>query len=85
MLREMRFKDGRALMSNGHLLWKAENAENKRRLKAYKELGIKKVVRENGKTEWYGCSKKSQRCFGTVSLNLKYSKYVNLSIKISLK
>jgi hypothetical protein len=63
----MQLKDGKALTPTGHLLWKAENAELKRRLKAYKELGVKKVVRETGKTEWYGCSKKSQRCFGSVS------------------
>jgi fukutin-related protein len=68
----LQLKDGKALTPTGHILWKAENAELKRRLKAYKELGVKKVVRENGKTEWYGCSKKSQRCFGSVSLTVEH-------------
>ncbi|XP_065337033.1 ribitol 5-phosphate transferase FKRP [Cloeon dipterum] len=66
LVKEKAFPDGRVLYNTGHLQWKAESADNKRRIKAFKELGIKKVIRENGKVEWYGCSKKSQRCFGTV-------------------
>lgn len=50
-----------------------KNTFNKARLyrdlqlnQLYKYLGIKKVIKPDGSVDWHGCSKESQRCFGTV-------------------
>lgn len=32
----------------------------------FEKLGIKKVIRASNSIEWYGCSRESSRCFGSV-------------------
>lgn len=32
----------------------------------YEKLGIKRVTRASGSVEWYGCSRETARCFGSV-------------------
>ncbi|KAL0820399.1 hypothetical protein ABMA28_006282 [Loxostege sticticalis] len=36
------------------------------RVALYKQLGVKAVVREDGRVQWYGCKRESQRCYPSV-------------------
>lgn len=67
LLRGTQMSDGRLLFPSHHAQWKVKTLEHQRRALAFKQLGIKRVMRETGTTEWYGCNKKTSRCFGTVS------------------
>ncbi|KAL1114954.1 hypothetical protein AAG570_007777 [Ranatra chinensis] len=66
LLREMPFGSGKELYSNPHNQWKAQQLEKDRTHNMFRNLGLKKVVRENGLVEWYGCRRDTPRCFGTV-------------------
>ena len=59
------FTEGKDLFTDGHKRWKAGQKKNERLFKLYKRFGIK-LVNENGIDNWYGCSKETMRCFGTV-------------------
>ncbi|XP_013401515.1 fukutin-related protein [Lingula anatina] len=56
---KLHFKDG-------HNLWKHKKHHKERLKLMYKSFGIKQVIQPDWKTEWYGCSKDTPRCFGTV-------------------
>nr|XP_023015688.1 fukutin-related protein-like isoform X2 [Leptinotarsa decemlineata] len=60
------FHEGKPIMRSHHAQWKQKQADLARRKKLYNLYKIKQVVRETGVTEWYGCTKDSVRCFGTV-------------------
>ncbi|NWW93211.1 FKRP protein, partial [Rhynochetos jubatus] len=49
-----------------HGRWKAENLAETRRHQLMRDLGIKREVLADGRERWYGCSKETARCFGTV-------------------
>ncbi|NXK56328.1 FKRP protein, partial [Chauna torquata] len=49
-----------------HSQWKAESLAGARRRRLLRELGIKREVLADGRERWYGCSKETARCFGTV-------------------
>ncbi|XP_034647927.1 fukutin-related protein [Trachemys scripta elegans] len=54
------------LLSSSHNQWKAENRAKASRLQLFRDFGIKRVLLEDGKQQWFGCSKETPRCFGTV-------------------
>ncbi|XP_046999678.1 fukutin-related protein [Schistocerca americana] len=58
--------DGKPLFRSQHLLQKVEQLEAARRQQMFRQFGIKQVIRETGVTEWYGCTRETPRCFGTV-------------------
>ena len=58
--------ESRQLYANDHLQWKVETAEKDRIRELYYVLGVKKVVNSNRNVEWFGCTRKTQRCFPTV-------------------
>ncbi|XP_042234000.1 fukutin-related protein-like [Homarus americanus] len=58
--------EGRQLYANDHLQWKRDTVEEERKRALFAELGVKKVVTTGGKVLWYGCSRKTPRCFPTV-------------------
>nr|CAD7439328.1 unnamed protein product [Timema bartmani] len=60
-------RDGKPLFETTHAQWKVRQAEQGRRRHMYQTLGFKKVVRETGAVEWYGCARETPRCFGTVT------------------
>lgn len=62
----MSFHDGKPVLRSHHAQWKQKQAVMQRLKKFYELFGIKQVVRETGAIEWYGCSKETVRCFGTV-------------------
>ncbi|KAH3835638.1 ribitol 5-phosphate transferase FKRP-like [Dreissena polymorpha] len=47
-------------------LWQLKQFKQKSVQQLYHQLGVKKVVHENEKVDWYGCHKESTRCFDTV-------------------
>ncbi|XP_074023318.1 ribitol 5-phosphate transferase FKRP [Numenius arquata] len=49
-----------------HGRWKAEKLGESRRQQLMRDLGIKREVLADGGERWYGCSKETARCFGTV-------------------
>ncbi|GAB6032408.1 hypothetical protein CHUAL_011045 [Chamberlinius hualienensis] len=60
------FQRGRPLFLDSHLEWKHLSAIKERTKMLYEDFGIKKVVLSSGDTEWFGCTKFTPRCFGTV-------------------
>ncbi|XP_001513657.2 fukutin-related protein [Ornithorhynchus anatinus] len=53
-------------LSSAHARWKAERLGRSRRERLLRELGVKRVDWDDGRREWFGCSKETPRCFGTV-------------------
>ncbi|XP_063225334.1 ribitol 5-phosphate transferase FKRP isoform X3 [Bacillus rossius redtenbacheri] len=66
LLRSTMLRDGRALFQSPHAQWKLQQLTQARRAHMFRTLGIKKVVRETGSVEWYGCNRDIPRCFGSV-------------------
>uniref|UniRef100_T1I9E1 Uncharacterized protein n=2 Tax=Rhodnius prolixus TaxID=13249 RepID=T1I9E1_RHOPR len=66
ILRELPFGSGKELYGNPHSAWKANQLSKERAAAMYHALGLKKVMLENGDTEWHGCRRDTARCFGTV-------------------
>ncbi|XP_002734292.1 ribitol 5-phosphate transferase FKRP-like [Saccoglossus kowalevskii] len=54
------------LYNDAHVQWKHQNREEERKVSLYSAFGIKKVINPDGHIGWYGCSKETVRCFGTV-------------------
>ena len=46
--------------------WQQKHSSSQKLKSLYSKLGIKLVVHQNMKRDWYGCSKDSSRCFDTV-------------------
>nr|CAD7404016.1 unnamed protein product [Timema cristinae] len=67
LLRNQVLRDGKPLFETTHAQWKVRQAEQGRRRHMYQTLGFKKVVLEKGAVEWYGCTRETPRCFGTVT------------------
>lgn len=56
----------RPLFTSSHNQWKADNHAKASRLQLFQDFGIKRVILEDGKEQWFGCSKETPRCFGTI-------------------
>ncbi|XP_061452761.1 ribitol 5-phosphate transferase FKRP isoform X2 [Rhineura floridana] len=54
------------LLTSSHNQWKADNLAKSYRLQLFRNFGIKRVILEDGKEQWFGCSKETPRCFGTI-------------------
>ncbi|XP_069500681.1 ribitol 5-phosphate transferase FKRP [Ambystoma mexicanum] len=54
------------LFTSSHNQWKADNHAKASRAQLFRDFGIRRVVMEDEKQQWYGCSKETLRCFGTV-------------------
>uniref|UniRef100_A0A8D0L374 Ribitol-5-phosphate transferase n=1 Tax=Sphenodon punctatus TaxID=8508 RepID=A0A8D0L374_SPHPU len=54
------------LLSSSHNQWKADNRAKANRVQLFRAFGIKRVILEDGKEQWFGCSKETPRCFGTI-------------------
>lgn len=60
------FQDGKHLFRSHHARWKRNQVDNERLKKLYQHFSIKRVMWYNGTSEWYGCTRETPRCFGTV-------------------
>ncbi|XP_003228089.1 ribitol 5-phosphate transferase FKRP [Anolis carolinensis] len=54
------------LLTSAHNQWKADNLAKANRLRLFQDFGLKRVILEDGKEQWFGCSKETPRCFGTI-------------------
>lgn len=61
------FVSAEKLFTDSHQRWKKDSLSEVRRNQFFQQIGVKKVVEENGEASWYGCTKESQRCFGTIA------------------
>jgi len=66
LLKNTFFTDGNPLFKSHHSLWKVQHLEHTQQLQMFQNMGLKKVIRETGVVEWYGCNRDVPRCFGTV-------------------
>ena len=55
-----------SLFEGSHNRWKHTEAGHRHLRHLYEQLGFKLIKHANGRQEWYGCSKHTNRCFGTV-------------------
>ncbi|CAB0008867.1 unnamed protein product, partial [Nesidiocoris tenuis] len=66
VMAELPFGNGKELFASPHHQWKVQRLEKERTQAMYRQLGVKKVIREGGGVEWYGCRRDTNRCFPTV-------------------
>ncbi|XP_035736950.1 fukutin-related protein-like isoform X1 [Vespa mandarinia] len=66
ILKHHQFNEGKPLYRNQQTQWKLEQLHQSRERLMFKQLGIKKVTRASNFIEWYGCSRETSRCFGSV-------------------
>lgn len=66
LLQTILFTNGSPLFKSHHAQWKLQQLEHTRQQQMFQKMGLKKVVRETGIVEWYGCNRDVPRCFGTV-------------------
>jgi len=66
LLQSVLFTNGSPLFKSHHAQWKLQQLEHSRQRQMFQKMGLKKVVRETGTVEWYGCNRDVPRCFGTV-------------------
>nr|CAH7742259.1 unnamed protein product [Callosobruchus chinensis] len=70
IVKGLSFHEGKPILRSHHAQWKLKQTEAQRLKRLYNLFKIKQVVRETGLTEWYGCTKETPRCFGTVLDNM---------------
>lgn len=58
--------NGRELFRSHHNQWKVQQLQRDRQKVMFQDLELKKVVRETGLVEWFGCRRDTPRCFGSV-------------------
>lgn len=56
----------RPLFSSAHNQWKADSRLKDATNHLMRSFGLKRVVLPDGRDQWFGCSKETPRCFGTV-------------------
>lgn len=56
----------RPLFSSAHNQWKADYHLKEATSQLMRSFGLKHLVWPDGKDQWFGCSKETSRCFGTV-------------------
>ncbi|MCI4385514.1 hypothetical protein PGIGA_G00051290 [Pangasianodon gigas] len=56
----------RPLFSSAHNQWKADYHLKEATSQLMKSFGLKRLVWPDGRDQWFGCSKETSRCFGTV-------------------
>ncbi|XP_075215688.1 ribitol 5-phosphate transferase FKRP isoform X2 [Lycorma delicatula] len=66
LITDIFFSSGKSLFNSHHAQWKLLQLERDRQKKMFHNLQLKKVVKETGVTEWFGCRRDTPRCFGTV-------------------
>ncbi|XP_015521728.1 fukutin-related protein isoform X1 [Neodiprion virginianus] len=66
IMNDHHFNEGKPLFRSHQAQWKVEQLSRSREREMFEKLGIKKVTRVSGSVEWYGCSRETPRCFGSV-------------------
>ncbi|XP_065067817.1 ribitol 5-phosphate transferase FKRP-like [Rhopilema esculentum] len=60
------FFQRKRLFATDHNRWKHENYVKRHNKDLFRRFGIKRVIKKDLSEEWYGCTKDTQRCFGTI-------------------
>ncbi|XP_015109775.1 fukutin-related protein [Diachasma alloeum] len=58
--------EGKPLFRSQQSQWKLQQLHQRRERSMFERFGIKKVTRTSGSVDWYGCSRETQRCFGSI-------------------
>lgn len=58
--------NGRELFKSRHSQWKVQQTNRDRQQSMFEKLELKKVIRESGIVEWFGCRRDTPRCFGSI-------------------
>ncbi|XP_012061466.1 PREDICTED: fukutin-related protein [Atta cephalotes] len=66
ILKNYQFNEGKPLYRNQQAQFKVQHLYRTHERLMFEKLGIKKVTRASGSVEWYGCSRETPRCFGSV-------------------
>ncbi|XP_043284312.1 fukutin-related protein isoform X2 [Venturia canescens] len=66
ILKNYQFNEGKPLFRSQQAQWKIQQLHSKRERAMFEKFGIKKVTRAGNSVEWYGCSRETPRCFGSV-------------------
>ncbi|XP_058796100.1 ribitol 5-phosphate transferase FKRP [Phymastichus coffea] len=66
ILKNLRFNEGKPLYCSTQAQWKLQQIHRNRERGMFNKLGIKKVTRTTSNTEWFGCTRESSHCFGSV-------------------
>ncbi|KAK1785756.1 hypothetical protein P4O66_003135 [Electrophorus voltai] len=56
----------RPLFSSAHNQWKSDSRLKEASSQLMRSFGLKRLIWPDGRDQWYGCSKETARCFGTV-------------------
>lgn len=56
----------KSIKTDAQSVWQHKQTFNGKLKELYAHLGIKRVIHANGKIDWYGCGKETNRCFDTV-------------------
>ncbi|XP_076138923.1 ribitol 5-phosphate transferase FKRP [Alosa pseudoharengus] len=56
----------RPLFGSAHGQWKAETRRKEATTALARGFGLKRLLHADGREQWFGCSKETPRCFGTV-------------------
>ncbi|KAI8420059.1 hypothetical protein MSG28_008652 [Choristoneura fumiferana] len=57
---------GRGVLKSPSAKQKSTRHQRDSRVALYKMLGVKAMIREDGRVQWYGCKRETQRCFPSV-------------------
>ncbi|XP_014218142.1 fukutin-related protein [Copidosoma floridanum] len=66
ILKNLRFNDGKPLYRSQQAQWRLQQLHRSRERAMYEKLGVKKVTRSPSNVEWYGCTRETSHCFGSV-------------------
>ena len=66
VLRTVLLQRFKSIRNDPHSTWQHKQTYQENLKNVYSHLGIKRVIHANGKTDWFGCSKETNRCFDTV-------------------
>ncbi|XP_050352814.1 ribitol 5-phosphate transferase FKRP [Nymphalis io] len=69
---DSKFATGRSVLKTTASKQKASKRQRDYRLALYKELGVKAVMKEDGRVQWFGCKRENQRCFPPVQRTPSY-------------
>ncbi|KAG8042346.1 hypothetical protein G9C98_004980 [Cotesia typhae] len=57
---------GKSLFRSQQSQWKLQQLHQKRERSMFEKLGFKRVIRASSAVDWYGCSRDTPRCFGSI-------------------
>lgn len=77
IMKDQQFNEGKPLYRSQQAQSRVQQLHLKRERAMFEKLGIKKVTRASGSVEWYGCSRETPRCFGSVVNSIPAYLYQN--------